>query len=172
MKEKGMWKDATKNQQANNVEDVSVNELIVHPRNARRGNIDAIVASIEANGWWGTLVAQKSTKHVLAGNHRLMAAQVMGMATVPVYWIDCDDDEATRILLADNRVADLADYDDQALLDLLSDFDNDLVGLGFDERDIEELTLSFEAPEPPNEFPSFDETLETEHVCPKCGYEF
>ena len=85
MKEKGMWKDATKNQQSNNVEDVSVNELIVHPRNARRGNIDAIVASIEANGWWGTLVAQKSTKHVLAGNHRLMAAQVMGMATVPVY---------------------------------------------------------------------------------------
>lgn len=167
-----MWKDATKNQQSNNVEDVSVNELIVHPRNARRGNIDAIVASIEANGWWGTLVAQKSTKHVLAGNHRLMAAQVMGMATVPVYWIDCDDDEATRILLADNRVADLADYDDQALLDLLSDFDNDLVGLGFDERDIEELTLSFESPEPPNEFPTFDETLETEHVCPKCGYEF
>ena len=167
-----MWKDATKNQQSNNVEDVSVNELIVHPRNARRGNIDAIVASIEANGWWGTLVAQKSTKHVLAGNHRLMAAQVMGMSTVPVYWIDCDDDEATRILLADNRVADLADYDDQALLDLLSDFDNDLVGLGFDERDIEELTLSFESPEPPNEFPTFDETLETEHVCPKCGYEF
>ena len=167
-----MWKDATKNQQSNNVEDVSVNELIVHPRNARRGNIDAIVASIEANGWWGTLVAQKSTKHVLAGNHRLMAAQVMGMATVPVYWIDCDDEEATRILLADNRVADLADYDDQALLDLLSDFDNDLVGLGFDERDIEELTLSFESPEPPNEFPTFDETLETEHVCPKCGYEF
>ena len=44
------------------VETVNVNALVVHPANPRVGNIDAIKRSIETNGWWGTLVAQKTTK--------------------------------------------------------------------------------------------------------------
>lgn len=170
-----MSKDATKSigtHLAKNVEDVLVNDLIVHPRNARRGNIDAIISSIETNGWWGTLVVQKSTNHVLVGNHRLMAAQVLMLETVPVYWIDCDDDEALRILLADNRTSDLADYDDEALLDLLGGFNDDLTGLGYDSRDIEELMAAFTGPESPDDFPTFNEDLETSHECPKCGYEW
>lgn len=93
-------------------EDVAVSELVPHPQNPRRGNLAAIVASIRSNGWFGVLVAQRSTRYVLAGNHRLAAAIELGYATVPVQWLDCDDRTALRILLADNRTSDLARYSD------------------------------------------------------------
>ena len=90
------------------VEMVDVSDLIKHPENPRVGDINAIAASIKANGWWGTIVAQKSTSYVLAGNHRLEAAVKLQMATVPVYWVDVDDQQAIKILLADNKTAELA----------------------------------------------------------------
>ena len=124
------------------VETVNVNDLVVHPANPRVGNIDAIKRSIETNGWWGTLVAQKTTKHVLAGNHRLIAAKDLGLKTVPVYWVDVDDQHALRILLADNRTSDLGDYNDGVLATLLHEFSADdelLQGMGYDYGYVEDL---------------------------------
>jgi hypothetical protein len=54
---------------------VEVGELEPHPDNPREGNVDAIAESVEANGFSGAIVAQRSTGHVLAGNHRLLAAR-------------------------------------------------------------------------------------------------
>jgi hypothetical protein len=126
----------------NEVEVVNVANLDVHPANPRVGNIDAIKRSIESNGWWGTLVAQKSTRHVLAGNHRLIAAKELGIEEVPVYWVDVDDQHALRILLADNRTSDLGDYDDGVLATLLHEFSADkelLLGMGYDYGYVEDL---------------------------------
>lgn len=125
----------------NAVEFVDPATLIVHPENPRRGDIDSIVMSIERNGWFGTVVAQRSTSRVLAGNHRLMAAQRLGLAEVPVFWVDVDDDTALRILIADNRTSDLATYDDAALVDLLTrlDTDENLDGTGYSANDLADL---------------------------------
>lgn len=98
---------------------VDVDRLKPHPRNPRRGDVDAVEASIKANGFFGTLVAQRSSGHILAGNHRYLAARRLGFTQVPVVWVDVDDERAERILLADNRTADLAGYDDETLRDLL-----------------------------------------------------
>jgi hypothetical protein len=124
------------------VTDTPVKELNVHPRNPRQGDIPAIIQSINENGWYGTLVAQKSTGYVLAGNHRLMAAQALNMDTVPTYWVDVDDDEALRILLSDNRASDLATYEDKILADILgslAETNGGLIGTGFDDTDLEAL---------------------------------
>lgn len=99
--------------------DVVLDRLKPHPENPRRGQVGAILASIEAHGFYGCVVAQRSTGHVLAGNHRLLAALEAGMVSLPVFWLDVDDDEARRILLADNRSSDMAGYDDEALAELL-----------------------------------------------------
>ncbi len=114
---------------------VPVDMLITHPRNPRQGNVEAITESIKANGFYGTIVAQGSTGHVLGGNHRLKAARELGMETVPVAWLDIDDDRALRILLADNRTADLAEYDDAALSALLQELaeSDGLDGTGYDD---------------------------------------
>lgn len=127
--------------QDNNIENVDPKSLEVHPDNPRQGDIGAIVTSIENNGWFGTLVAQRSTRQVLAGNHRLQAAIALDMQDVPVYWVDVDDAEAKRILLADNRVSDLATWDDTILVSLLESLANDdaLLGSGYDGDDLDAL---------------------------------
>lgn len=126
------------------IEQVAVGDLIVHPANPRQGDIGTIVQSIEKNGWYGTIVAQRSTGYVLAGNHRLMAAQSLQLDTVPVYWVDVDDSTARRILLADNRAADVAAYDNDRLSDLLTSMmveTGDLLGTGYTEDDLDDLLV-------------------------------
>ena len=136
----------------------ALTELVPHPSNPRQGDVGAIIQSIEANGWYGTLVAQISTGHVLAGNHRLQAAIHCGLDRVPVHWVDVDDDTAHRILLADNRTTDLATYDEHALADLLVEMGKtgNLDGTGYDGDDLDQLLAdldhSFQQP-PPMEFP-------------------
>jgi len=120
---------------------VPIDDLIRHPDNPRQGDVGAISASIEVNGWYGTVVAQSSTGRVLAGNHRIEAARHLGMTEVPVYWVDVDDATARRIMLADNRTNDLATYDDAVLAELLTAVaeDDDLLGSGYDGDDLDDL---------------------------------
>jgi ParB-like nuclease domain len=120
---------------------VSVRAIKTHPRNARQGDIGAIHESITQNGFFGACVVQKSTGHILAGNHRYMAAVEAGLQSVPVIWVDVDDDRALRILLADNKTSDDASYDQTALADILSELANtsDLLGTGFDGDDLDQL---------------------------------
>jgi hypothetical protein len=111
---------------------VRLSKLQPHPKNPRKGNVAAIEDSIEANDFYGALVVQRSTGYILAGNHRYEAARKKGMQKLPVVWLDVDDDRALRILLADNRLNDVAAYDEAALAKLLKGMD-DLTGTGWDE---------------------------------------
>lgn len=123
---------------------VKVDELLPHPQNPRRGDVDSIVESIRQNGWYGTVVAQRSTSYVLAGNHRLMAAKELDIDEVPVYWVDVDDATATRVLLADNRLNDRASYDTTELVSLLTQVrdDDTLLGTGWDASDLADLMMT------------------------------
>jgi ParB-like chromosome segregation protein Spo0J len=68
---------------------------------------------------------------VVAGNHTLMALAATGHATARVELIQCSDDEAKRINIADNRTADLATWDETALAAQLESFGDDYSGIGF-----------------------------------------
>ena len=127
---------------------VGVDDLTTHPGNARRGDLAAVKASIEVNGFYGTIVAQRSTGYVLAGNHRLMAARELGMVEVPVVWVDCDDTRARAILAADNRTSELGGFDSEALAQLLEGLriEDALVGTGYDEESIAALIKGVDAP--------------------------
>jgi hypothetical protein len=57
-------------------------------------------------------------------------------------WVSVDDEAALRILLADNRTADLADYDNASLVELLAEIANStgtLLGTGYDQDALDEL---------------------------------
>lgn len=122
---------------------VPVDELTPHPNNPRQGDVGAIAESIEQNGWYGTIVAQVSTKRILAGNHRWQAAKSLGFEEVPVAWVDVDDETALRIMLADNRSSDLASNDFAELAKILEGlFQNTealLAGTGYDANDLDYL---------------------------------
>lgn len=122
--------------------DVRVVDLQYHPENPRQGDVGAIHTSIEANGFYGAIIVQKSTSIVLAGNHRLQAAAAAGAETVPVIEVDVDDETARRILLVDNRTNDVASYDEHALLEMLKSIgatDEELLGTGYDADDLDAL---------------------------------
>ena len=120
---------------------VAVSKLKEHPDNPRRGDVEAIKESIRANGFFAPLVVRRATGHVLAGNHRLKAALALGMKKLPVAYVDVDAKTAKRILLADNRASDFADYDDGALLNLLQGLQSagDLLGSLYTPKDINDL---------------------------------
>lgn len=121
---------------------VALERLQPHPRNPRRGDVEAIAKSVEHNGFYGAVVAQRSTGYVLAGNHRLEGAKAAGHAEVPCIWVDVDDDQALRILLVDNRTSDQSVYDEETLIAQLKELkatDAGLVGSGFDDRYLNRL---------------------------------
>ena len=122
-------------------ETVPIDSLEPHPRNPRRGDLESIRASIRANRFFGALLVQRSTRRILAGAHRWRAAKLEGIKSVPVVWIEVNDAEALRILLADNRTNDLSGWDEDGLAKLLQDLsaDGGLEGTGFGDTDLDEL---------------------------------
>src|SRR3954469_8056045 len=98
-----------------------IDQLVEHPDNPRRGDEAAIEASMAAHGFFGAVLVQASTGRIIAGNHRTRVARRTGAETIPVLFVDVDDDQARRLLLADNRTNDLATYDDRELAALLED---------------------------------------------------
>ena len=127
-----------------NTDTVDIDSIKPHPENPRKGDVDSIAESIEANGFYGHIVVQKSSGHIVAGSHRWQAAKKVGMSEVPVTWVDVDDDHAKRIMLADNRNNELGGYDNDALASLLQSLvvEQDwtgLVGTGFTAEDLQDI---------------------------------
>jgi hypothetical protein len=127
-------------------------KLSEHPGNPRRGDEAAIDASMEAHGFFGAVLVQQSSGRIIAGNHRARVARRRGEATVPALILDCDDDQARRILLVDNRSNDRAGYDEGELAALLAELAGSAAGLtgtGYDEGELAQLLRRLEEPEPP-----------------------
>ena len=130
---------------------VEIDALTPHPENPRRGDIEAVAESIDQNDFYGAVIAQVSTRRILVGNHRWKAAKKRGALFIPVLWVDCDDDRARRILLADNRTNDLAAYDDAMLIGLLEKLESEsgsLLGTGYDDAALLQLVSELNAHAP------------------------
>ena len=117
---------------------VPVSDLVLDPHNPRRGAIDALKESLEANGQYRQIVANRGDMQVVAGNHTLMAARELGWREIEVSFIDVPPEVARRISLVDNRSADLATYDDEELVEILGSLE-DLYGTGYTTDDLHEL---------------------------------
>jgi hypothetical protein len=124
------------------IEQVAIDLLKHHPRNANHGDVDAIKKSLAVNGWYGSVVANLSTKHILAGNHRVMAAKALGWETVPVQWVDVTPEEELRILVVDNRTTRIGQDDTTKITDILAELANTPIGLdgtGYSAGDLDAL---------------------------------
>jgi ParB-like chromosome segregation protein Spo0J len=162
----------------------NVDQLEPHPDNPNRGDPDAVGESIESIGFFGVVLVQESTGRILAGEHRWRAAQAHGIPALPVIAVDCDDETARKILLADNHFARLAVWDEDALTALLATMaadDGGLAGSGFNGDDLAVL-LARQAEGLPEGFRHLvpGETGGDGHhgddagmvTCPNCGHEF
>jgi hypothetical protein len=120
-------------------------------RNPRRGDIAAIKKSLDANGQYKPVIVNSGTItgrpfEVLAGNHTVLAARELELSEIQAYVIDVDDATATRINLVDNKTAQLGDFDDAILADLLTGFDGELFGTGYTSDDLDSFTALLGTP--------------------------
>lgn len=121
------------------IETVPVDSLIQHPGNARRGDVAAIAESLDENFQFTPIVVQRSTRHILSGNHTVQAAQRLGWTEIDVTFVDVSDDRALRILLAANRTADRATTDDESLAELLGLLQENFAGTGYTQDDLDNI---------------------------------
>jgi len=153
---------------------VPVDQLTRFPGNAKRGDVEAIRASIRKTGQYRAIVVRKTGDGmvILAGNHTYDAISAEGEDKIRCEIIECSDVEAKRINLADNRLTEIGTYDEEDLAALLSGLDGDFDGTGWVDSDLFRLTVDPEAssPMPPEEFTEYGDDIETKHDCPKCGY--
>ena len=122
---------------------IDIDSIQAHPKNVRQGDIGAISESLKAHGQYRPIVVDERTNQILAGNHTWKAAKALGWSQIQASIIETkDDDEALRILLADNKANDLATYNEPELIELLkqlADTDEGLLGTLFDGQELDDL---------------------------------
>ena len=119
------------------IETVDVASLIADPSNVRKHsqkNLDAIKGSLTKFGAQKPIVVDAKGV-VIAGNGTLEAAKSLGWKTIPIVRTGLTGVDATAFAIADNRTAELAEWDMTGLgetLHSLRELDFDLSAIGFD----------------------------------------
>ena len=132
------------------VQTVPIGSVIPYARNPRKnaGAVAKVAASLREFGWRQPIVVD-SEMVVVVGHTRLMAAQQLGMTEAPVHVAEgLTANQIKAYRLADNRVHEEAEWDDELLaLELgdLRDAGLDLALTGFDEDELARLTIEPEA---------------------------
>tara|TARA_R110002012_G_scaffold32431_1_gene95752 strand:+ start:92 stop:1249 length:1158 start_codon:yes stop_codon:yes gene_type:complete len=134
-------------------------ELVPWDKNPRHndGAVDKVAASIKELGFGAPIVARKGSNEIIAGHTRWKAAQKLGLEVVPVRFLDISDEKAQTMALADNKLGEVADWDNELLQEIALDLGDELMDLaGFDEpltevEEVEGNTDPDDAPEAPEE---------------------
>ena len=131
---------------------VDITEIVANPRNPNKHpdkQVALLAKIIRHQGWRAPVVVSKRSGFVVAGHGRLEAAKLLQVQTVPVNFQEfaTEADEWAHVI-ADNRIAELAETDGAMLKDLLieldsatQDFDMDLSG--FDAGELERVINSY-----------------------------
>ena len=110
-------------------------ELIENPKNPNRHpekQIEILAKLIKSQGFRRPIVVSNRSGFVTVGHGRLLAAKYLEMETVPVDYQDYESEaKEWADMVADNKVAEFAEFDNSVLSDMLQDlddFDEELFG--------------------------------------------
>lgn len=127
------------------VERWALDRLIPHARNARTHSEDQvaqIAGSIAEFGFINPVLVGDDGV-IVAGHGRVLAARKLGLSDAPVIVLaHLTPTQRRALMIADNRIAENAGWDDAMLaaeLTALKDEDVDLALLGFDDADLDRL---------------------------------
>jgi hypothetical protein len=125
------------------IENCPIATLSPDPANLRKHsqrNLDAIAASLRKFGQQKPLVVDKNNI-VLAGNGTLAAAKSIGWTEIKIVRSDLAGVSATAFGIADNRTAELAEWDEKLgeMLQALKAENVSLPDIGFDELSLSQL---------------------------------
>lgn len=148
--------------------DLKIDTLKEYENNPRRndGAVDAVAASIKNFGFKVPIIVDRDGV-IVAGHTRKLAAEKLGLKSVPVIVADdLTEEQIKAFRLADNKTAELAEWDFAKLEEELADLSLNMDQFGFitnEEVNIDDFFV--EAEEKPEKEPK-------KCTCPECGYVF
>lgn len=131
------------------IEQIKTADLVPYARNAKKhdeAQVAKLAGSIREFGFNNPVLID-ADNGIIAGHGRVMAAQKLGLASVPCLRLShLSETQKRAYILADNRLAELGGGWDAEMLKLemadLGDLDVDLDGIGFGVDDLQDLELS------------------------------
>lgn len=124
-----------------------ISDMRPNPKNPNKHppeQIRLLAAIIKKQGWRAPITVSLRSGYIVKGHGRLQAAIEAGLTEVPVdYQNYASDDEELADLIADNRLSELSEIDNQMLTELFAEIkldpDFDFTLTGFTEDEYEEL---------------------------------
>ena len=125
---------------------VAIEKLIPNPKNPNThpdAQIQALGRIIRQTGWRAPITVSKRSGFIVKGHGRLAAAKLEGLTEVPVdYQNYTNEAEEYADLVADNRIAELAEIDNKLLADIFADIDTGEIPMeltGYTDKEVESL---------------------------------
>lgn len=161
------------------IEQVTLKSLVPYARNSKKHSdeqVNQIAESIKEFGFNNPVLIDKDNG-IIAGHGRVLAAEKINLESVPCIRLGhLSEVQKKAYVIADNRLGEIGGGWDWELLKLETDdlLENglSLELIGWTDTDISRMLVSGRdtEKEAPEDFPEADESIETEHQCPKCGY--
>lgn len=127
------------------VSNIPIDELKPFTKNPKKHpekQLRMLKKSMQEFGWTNPILVAEDNM-VVAGHARLQAATELGFTEVPVIKLDLPYEKAVAYVIADNRLAELAETDTELLASLLQEVvdipDFDIEAVGFEMQDIDEM---------------------------------
>ena len=125
---------------------LKVEDLKPHPKNPNKhpaNQIKLLAKIISEQGWRAPIVISKRSNLITKGHGRRLAALLLNLEEVPVDYQEYTSDESEIAdVIADNKIASLAELDVPMIKELLSSMDTgaiDLTLTGYDDDELQRL---------------------------------
>jgi hypothetical protein len=135
----------------------------------------AVLGALDSIGWVKEVIENIQTGHLIDGHERVTLAYRKAETTpVPCTQVDLTPQEELIVLAMLDAMAAMAGTDKDKLGELLSGIqtDNNQLQSFFESMAQEHNLIPPEEKLLPSEFGEFDESLDFEYCCPKCGYQW
>lgn len=143
-----------------------------NPRTHTKEQVQQIVTSMMKFGWVNPILVDENYE-IIAGHGRLLAGQELGYEKVPVLQLKhLTKDERLALLIADNKIADNAGWDEELLQQAMEELNKgnfDLETLGFSNKELEKIRATFESEKQSAEIEDVVPDVEPQQVVSKIG---
>ena len=133
---------------------VDIDSLVEWEHNPRINTeaVSKVARSIERFGFASPVIAREEDSMVIAGHTRIAAARSLGLSTIPVRYLKLSRTEAELLAIADNKLGEISDWDEDMLKEILDALpENDLDDIGFSQDELEILLDGVDTELPPED---------------------
>ena len=131
---------------------VDIDTLVEWEHNPRINTeaVSKVARSIERFGFASPVIAREEDSMVIAGHTRIAAARSLGLSTIPVRYMKLSRTEAELLAIADNKLGEISDWNEDMLKDILAALpENDLDDIGFSQNELDSLLENIDTELPP-----------------------